>query len=149
MFYTMKVFRESGGKAMWMLNVSTIWMLYPWQNPWYPSSRRLGVTWSQYGYTGKKKNPFAHQETNPSYAVLAEYYLTKPSWLVCVQSSAKSEMKPFKRTAVIMWQLVGPPWSAISVLFTSFIYSLKWCVSNAIPGNVTYVSIKYNICTIY
>lgn len=39
------------------------------------------------------ENPFSHQETNPSYAVLAEYYLTKPSWLVWAQSSAKSEMK--------------------------------------------------------
>lgn len=40
---------ESGGKAMWILNRSTIWMLYPWQSPWYPSSCRLGVTWCQYG----------------------------------------------------------------------------------------------------
>jgi hypothetical protein len=70
--------------------------------------RKLVVTLCQAEEVGNNKNVFLHHELNPSCSALITHSLTQQIQLVCVQTSAKIELRSHNRKAVTIHQLAGP-----------------------------------------
>jgi len=78
------------------------------KNPWYRVDSKLVVTLCQAEEVGNNKNAFLHHELNPSCSALITHSLTQQFQLVCVQTSAKRELRSHQRKAVTIHQLAGP-----------------------------------------